>query len=366
MLAGVLLALVPGACAFRPARAIPEIPAGEWHATLGGPSRAAYRDQAAPTAPREGWREGFATGLRTAPVVHGDLLILGNARLVTAASARTGHQYWTRRFDGAVVGAPLRQDTLLLIATASRHGKVHALSLARGRARWETRLRSPVTSEPLLLDGRFFAATVRQQLYALDATTGDVAWQIRLPGQSVVAPVAHDRALLVATQRDTLLRVRAADGAIEATTALPGSVSAAPALADSTLVLPMHPDRVAGYHARTLAPLWSVRVDAPVLAAPVIDADGTIHVLTRSGSVWRIAGGAATRIAALGGAARESLTLVRNGLLVGRLDGTLVLLDRDGTEQWREQFRSSIAAPVAAAGGELFVPLVNGTVVNLR
>ena len=361
------LALGSASCMFRPARAVRDVPPGVWHATLGGSTRAAFIGETVPLSPAETWRHRYEAGLTSAPVVLGDLLILGNARMVTTASAQDGGQYWTRRFDGPVVGAPLRADSLVLVATASRHGKVHALSLVRGRARWERRLRSPVTSDPLLLDGTLFTATVRGELFALDAGTGAVRWTLRIPGQTVTAPVVHEASLLLATQRDTLLRVATADGALEAVAALTGSASAPLALSGDVLVLPLHPDRIAGYDARTLQPLWSVRVDGPVLAAPAVDSDGTIYALTRAADVWRItATGAATRIARLGGAARESLTLTRNGLLVGRLDGTLFLLAKDGTELWREEFRSSVRSPVAVRDGQLFVALLNGTVVNLR
>ncbi|HSJ14737.1 MAG TPA: PQQ-binding-like beta-propeller repeat protein [Longimicrobiales bacterium] len=361
------LALTSASCAFRPARAVREIPPGEWHATMGGPARAAFVDETVPGAPQEAWRERYDGGVSSAPLVHGDLLIMANARSLTVASALDGGRYWSRRFDGAVVGSPLRSDTMLFVATASRRGRVHALSIERGRARWQARLNSPVTSEPILFETTIFVATVRRELHALDSGTGTVRWRIRLPGQAITAPLVHERSLLLATQRDTLLRMRTQDGAIEAAAALPGSASAPLALSDTTLIVALHPDRIAGFDARTLAPRWSVRVHAPVLAAPVVDADGTAFVLTRAGDVWQIApDGAAARLAQLGGTARESLTLTRDALLVGRLDGTLFVLARDGTERWHEQFRSSVRSPVAVRDGELFVALLNGTVVNLR
>jgi outer membrane protein assembly factor BamB len=363
----VLLFATNGACAFRPARAVRDVPAGVWHATLGGPGRAAFVGDSAPPAPVESWRHRYEPGITSAPIVHGDLLILANARMVTVVSAGNGSTYWSRRFDGAVVGSALRTDSVLFVATASRRGKVHALGIARGRQLWEARLRAPVTSDPVLADGNLYASTVRGELFALDPASGRVRWQVRLPGQSVVAPVPHEASLLVATQRDTLLRVRAGDGTIEASTALPGSASAPLALAPGTLVLPLHPGVLAAFDPVTLARKWTVQVGAPVLAAPAVDRDGTVFVLNRTGEVWRVTpAGNATRIAQLDGTARESFTLAANGMLVGLLDGTVVLLGRDGTERWREVFRSSLRSPVAVHAGKLYVALLNGTVVNLQ
>jgi outer membrane protein assembly factor BamB len=60
------------------------------------------------------------------------------------------------------------------------------------------------------------------------------------------------------------------------------------------------------------------------------------------------------------------LTLVRDRLLVGRLDGSLFCLSLDGTTLWRENLNSSIVTSVAVRDGTLWVPLLNGEVVSLR
>jgi hypothetical protein len=100
---------------------------------------------------------------------------------------------------------------------------------------------------------------------------------------------------------------------------------------------------------------------------PVLDRDGTAYVLTEAASVYRIAPDReAERVAALGGAARASLALASNGLLVGRLDGALFFIRRDGTVVWREDFDDSIDAPVAVYRGAVYVPLLRGELVMLR
>ena len=102
-------------------------------------------------------------------------------------------------------------------------------------------------------------------------------------------------------------------------------------------------------------------------ATPVLDTDDAAYLLSEHATVWRIEpNGVMTQVAALGGAARASLTLAANGLLVGRLDGALFMLRRDGEIMWDEYFDDSIEAPVAVYRGAVYVPMLRGDLVMLR
>jgi outer membrane protein assembly factor BamB len=153
---------------------------------------------------------------------------------------------------------------------------------------------------------------------------------------------------------------------MEASAAMTGTATAPAALSGDQLLVPVHPAAVAWYQARTLVLTRLDTVDAPVLAAPAVDARGSAYVLSRHATLWRLDQAGAVRLASLEGAARESLTLAANGVLVGRLDGTLVLLRHDGTEVWRQHYRTSIRAPVALAGGAAYLGLLSGRLVKLQ
>src|SRR5690606_18498689 len=112
---------------------------------------------------------------------------------------------------------------------------------------------------------------------------------------------------------------------------------------------------------------WRATVEAPILAPPAVADNGAVYVLTRDASVWRISGARdVRRIAALGGAATGAFTLARGGLLVGRLDGTLFLLDLEGNIIWQMDLGDSIVAPVSVYGGAVYVPLLHGDIVKLQ
>jgi len=363
-----LVLLFTAGCLIRPERMVRNVPPGEWLATLRNPERAPFRQETAPeSAPGVVWRRGTERGLTAAPIVQGDLLILGSTgRVLAITSAINGSEYWHRRFNGPVVGSPLRAGANVAVATASRDGSVYAYTVERGRKRWHRKLHAPVTIAPVYHAGRIYTGTLRGELYGLDADDGDVEWRTMLPGHPVGAPVVLADALLLATARDTLLRVSLDDGVVAARAGMTGTLTAPPALSDDRLLVPEHPDLIASYDARTLALLRLDTLDGPVLAAPAIADDGSAYVLTRDGTLWLLDRGGSRRLASVGGTVRESLTLARNGVLIGRLDGTLVMLRRDGTELWREQYQSSIRAPVALADGAAYVGLLSGRLVKLQ
>ena len=354
-------------CGLASGRALRTVPPGEWTQTLRDATRAPFAAEHAPEAPVEQWRATHERGVLSAPVLHGDLLILpASSRVLLTVSADDGERYWRRRFNGPVVGTALRQGDRIFVATASRDGRVYALDAARGRRLWDARLRSPATADPVLAGDRVIVSSVRGELSALHAEDGRTLWRVSIPGAQLGAPVLDGDAVLLATARDTLLRVATADGRVLATRALPGTPSAPLARNGRTLLVPLHPGLLAHY---ALPALELARVDtigAPALAAPAVAADGTVYLLTANAELWRADDFGATRLAALGGSARESLTLAANGLLVGRLDGTLLLLRADGTEVWRRAFDGPLRAPVVLGGGAAYVSVLNGKLVKLQ
>lgn len=365
--AALLLCLLVAGCAGITTRILRHVPPGAWTEALGDARRAPFAAEHVPEAPSERWQRGLDRGIVHPPIVAGySLMILAGGRALSAASAEDGRRYWSRRFNGPVVGTPLRQGARVYVGTASREGRVYAYALPRGKQRWRARLRAPMAGEPLLAGDRLVLGSNRAELSALDTADGAVRWRARTPGVPVGAPVLDGESVLVGTARDTLIRVALRDGQRLATRALPGTPSAPPARTATTLLVPIHPGAIAHL---ALPGLELLRVDtlgSPVLAAPAVAADGSAYVLTRAADVWRIDAAAATRIAALGGAARESLTLAANGLLVGRLDGTLFFLRHDGSEVWRRKYDGSLRAPVVLRGGTAWVALYDGEVVRLQ
>jgi outer membrane protein assembly factor BamB len=358
-----LLALAGAACAAP--RTIRQLEPGQWTAQLGDVRNTTSLREQVPAAVDIAWQTGIGRGVSAMPIVQGDLIIAPiSGGGIATASASTGDRFWTRRFRGAVAGSPLRVDDRVYFATFYRGGTIYSLDLHRGRRIWSRNIDGRTSGGIAFADGVLFVPTDRGEVFALDATNGSVIWRIRYNAVAAQAPIVLDDELVMATEGDSLLRIARGDGAVRARLPLPGMVTAPIVATGDTLILAMSQGVIAAFAERGARELWRHELGAPVLAAPVPTADG-IYVLTRTADLFRLNGGSAVRLAELGGAATQSLAVSANGVLVGRLDGTLVFVDRNGRTVWQQQLNGSIRAPALVYGSAVYAVTLAGRLFKL-
>ncbi|HET9984676.1 MAG TPA: PQQ-binding-like beta-propeller repeat protein [Longimicrobiales bacterium] len=367
--AGVLaLAALPAACAVRRETPPKEIPSLEWPTYLGNVRRAGYADERTPDSVEVAWRVHPARGLLS-PVLLAPPMALATSegRIVEALAVDKGGVYWTRRVEDAMTGGAVAGGNRLYAATSDADGYVYAIRINGGGVAWK-RSMGGVSQPPLLVNDTLFLGSDRTGVHALSATTGAVLWRAPVPASAEATPVPFGEIIAVAARNDSIYALRRADGEIVARAPMGGGAAAPPALSGDTLYVPLHTAELLALRLPGLDTLFRLRTTLPVEAAPVVAPDGGVYLLDGGATVWRIPPHEATveRVAALDGAARASLTLARERLLVGRLDGTLLALRLDGSIVWRRKFEESIVAPVSLAGGAIYVPLLSGEVVKLR
>jgi outer membrane protein assembly factor BamB len=363
----VAASMLAGGC-LSPPRVAPVQEAGEWPMAMGGVERAGYAGETVPDRVDIAWREGVGRGITAPLLVAGDVVLAATtSRSLVSLNAGSGSQYWDHRFGAALAGPPLRRGRTVYVSTRDRESRTFALDMARGRRQWSRRV-GPARTDPLLHGGTLFVTTEARELVALETGRGEIRWRTRFGAAAAVAPVPFGDDVLVVTAADSVYRVDAERGTIEARGALPATPVAPLVVRGDTLVAALHSGTVVALHVPDMRVLWTADVGAPILAPPAATDAGAVYVLARDASVWRItdAGRDVRRIAALGGAATGSLTLARDRLLVGRLDGALFLLDVDGDIIWRMDLDDSIVASVSVHGGAVFVPLMHGDVVKLQ
>jgi len=361
-----LLALTAG-CS-RTARPVPVPDTLEpWATTLETARRDAWLSERAPERPEAAWTVELGRGVISPLAIEADLLFATTVdrRLIVIATG-TGSIFWERRLAGAATAGAVFDRNSVFVGGQDREGAAEAYELARGFLVWRKEIEPPLAA-PLLHAGVTYWGTETGHLYALAASDGSRLWRVNLAGGIVGSPVVEGDDLLVVTNADTLYRIEMRTGRTAARLPLPSTPTTTPAYDGSRLHLPMHDTT----HVVVDVSSWSVasvdRLDSPARAIPVLDADGTAYLLTENASVYRVGpAGGIDRIAALDGAARASLALAANGLLVGRLDGALFLLRRDGTTVWREDLDDSIEAPVAIYRGAVYVPMLRGDLTMLR
>lgn len=356
-----------GGC-FRANRPAPVDRDTVWPVLLEESTRSPFEDETVPASPPERvWQSDPHRGFAASPAVSGQALIsVSTNRMVQALSMEDGEIFWEHRKNGPLTVPPVIAGQRIFIATSDVEGVVYGLRLRDGRDRWDRD--QPGVELPMVVDGdRLILANVAGQVRAVSVESGNTLWRTRV-GHMASGPITVGERIVVATDTDSLVALDRREGGIVDRRGLPDQPSAPPALREGILYIPLHSGDLMAIRASDLSEVWRVRTGPPVLAAPAVSGDGTIYLLDRTGGVWTLGPeGDLRRIARLGGVARRSLTLTRNALLVGLLDGTFAAVDRTSGEiLWTLKFHDSIYTPAVVHEGAVYVPLRRGELVKLR
>ena len=358
--------LLPAACGPSPTPvAIGNAPA--YAAFLGDQRRALYENEAIPAAaPAVEWSINAGSGMRgTLLLLDSTIVTATTNRQLLAYHLRSGRRHWDQRFGNAVTSTVLYDDSRIYVGTDERDGGLHALDITRGRKRWDVEL-GAVRFTPLLDNNVIYLGTDAGAVMALSTNRGARIWASGLPAAIAETLVDAGAHVIAITNHDSVFALSKRNGAVVARGAVPGTPSAAPALSNQTVIVAVQPGALVGLDASDLTQRWRVDATSPILAAPVVTQDGTIYAVARDGSLYRIHDGRGEVIAQLGHAVAGSLTLVREHLLIGSYDGTLLAVSLDGKVVWTQRLDDSIIAPVAVRDGAIFIPLLRGGIVKLR
>jgi outer membrane protein assembly factor BamB len=181
--------------------------------------------------------------------------------------------------------------------------------------------------------------------------------------RSGVTALAHG--MLVATD-DSLFVLSAADGSVQASRATPGALIAPPAWSGDTVVLASPDGFLMGVRGDNLDILWSLRTGEAIFGGPAIARDTTFAV-TVGGWLWRVPLDdpyAPTRDS-LGVAVRAPPAPAENGVLVGALNGEILLVGRDSLARLT-RLRGPIEQPPIVRHGVLLLIDGKGTIEAWR
>lgn len=337
-----------------------------WNTPLGNTRRAPFENERVPDRLDVAWDIDAGSGMRASPIVTDSTVFVGTTnRQLLAYATRTGRRYWDQRVEGSISSSLVLGGRTLYATTAEWNGRLHARSVERGRRVWRRDI-GPTRHSPLLEGGILYAANDAGRVHAVRSEDGEQIWRINVPGPIATTPVSFEDVLIVATAGDSVYRVNKRDGAIQRRAHIESTPSAPPALHDGLLVFATHGGVLLGVDANTLETRWRAALDAPILAAPAISSDGIVHVVTRNATLWRVTNGSAVKVADLDGAVTTSFTVAQDRYIIGMVDGTLVITDRDGRVVTEHKFNDSVSAPVVVHDGALYVPLLRGRIVKMR
>jgi outer membrane protein assembly factor BamB len=238
---------------------------------------------------------------------------------------------------GDTVYAATESGAIFAFDSCSRAEEASGCRTPAGEPVWYTLLRGPPSTGPLVLADWLVIAAL-DSVYLLDRFSGMRRSAAQSPGIAIGEVASDGERIFLATEEGSLLAWRTPD----------------------------------------LELLWQTSGFGNFLSGPVLDGpDG--FAVTRTGQVVRFdaADGASQIIADCEGAVMAPPTLVRNGLLVGTLEGQLHFMTRNGQPLWQIELDGSVEAPMfvhasrilvavyGKFGGPLGSPL-RGKVVELR
>ena len=337
-------------------------PAAHWTDWMGGAARAGYLSARAPTdTPAVAWATAAGSGLRSAPVLTDQVVLVASTdRTLRAFDRQSGTEFWGQRLGGTP-GAPLLLGDRIYVGTEDgNEGEVRALRFRDGRTQWRRKV-GPVPAPLAAAGDTLFGITSRGAAFALRTRDGREVWKTSLRVRGLVWGLVPgpDRVFAVSIG-DTLFALDRGSGRLVGRAPLPGRVVGPPALAAGTLVVATAQGAAAAYAVSSDAPtlLWETAGFDPFVGGPVIVGDRALAVTEHGELVaFGLADGRHRVLARLEDAASAAPTAVENGVLVGTLTGRLYLLDLEGRLLWTKQLEGSITHPVAVTDFGIVVPM---------
>ncbi len=376
-LAAVLAATLALSCVHRP-RPAPVDAGAFWPTYLGNNTRAPFANQAVGEQPPTVlWTASLGSGIRGMLVVTDEVIVAATAdRNIQTLSRQDGSMFWRRRLDGPPV-SPVLVGDVIYTATEDK-GRLRSLSLIEGGDLWHRRF--PSVRAPLALAGdTLYAATDLGSLVALLAgeEEKEPLWQVRFKRAPSAGPLVLD-GWVVYVAYDSLFVVNRRDGRRQAAAHCPEIFVGEAASDGSTLYLATEQGSLFAWSLPDLELVWKASGFQSFPAGPVL-ASPYGYAVTRAGDLIRftLEGGSTDIIARARASVVAAPTVVRNGLLIGSLKGTLYFFDRAGWPIWDIALGGSIESPAVVHEGRIVVPIygrgggalssgLRGKVVELR
>ena len=288
-------------------------------------------------------------------------------RRVVALDTRTGKLLWQWRGGHTFSAGPVMGGGMVFTASEGGGGTLTGLSMSSGRRRWYHRV-GDVGAPLVLRHGRVYGATTSGFAFAYEQESGRRAWMYRVGPTRSGPLVVRDRVIIV-TMTDSMLVLEAATGRVESRSQLPGTtVAPLAAIDDSTLALATPTGAVLAVAIPSGTVRWQVAASSPIFGAPVVARD-SVYALTNDCTLWTIPvmQPEMARAVSLGCVTKAAPAVVRDGVLVATVSGTLALYDRsDGRLRWADTLRSEIRHPPMVLNGQIVVAQTLGDVVSYR
>lgn len=305
----------------------------------------------------EVWSHRAGRGLGGTVSFSDTVMYLGAAdRHILAIDLRNGALRWSLRVQGPVAEGVVADEQKVYAHTERPDGRAYGIDKIRGMKRWETVVGLPA-APPALVHGTLVLANRSGMVMGLDPANGVIKWRRRVGVTRAPAIEGNNGTILISTI-DSLFQLSGSDGKVLQRRKSHGTVLNPWILHGQYRIAGTTDSQVVAMHLDSLVPAWSVRLDAPVIGAPILRGD-TLYALTRIGTLYRIpisSAPVAERLTSTRTPFLTSPVLVRNWIVAGSADGVLFGFTLDGAIAWRVLIAGPIElAPLVLSDGFLAI-----------
>ncbi len=300
----------------------------------------------------------------SAAIVDGAVYVGSMDGRLHAIDLATGKARWTYATAGPVQeSSPCVSDGIVFVGDLE--GVVHAVDAATGKARWTFKTGGEIKSSPNCLTGRVYIGSYDQFLYALNPATGALHWKLETGGPVHATPAVDGDTVFASGCDEHLHAVNTATGAERYSVPLEAYTGASAALRDGHAYVGTFGNEVLAVDLSKRAVRWTYQHPTrlfPYYASAVVTAervivggrDKLVHAIDRATgkAAWTFTTKARV----------ESSPLVAGSrVLVGSNDGLLYELDlATGQKRWEFVAGAPLSASPAAAEGALVIGSQDG------
>jgi outer membrane protein assembly factor BamB len=231
----------------------------------------------------EKWRVNLGGSVSSSPAIAGGVvLVMGRDGRLCAVKLADGSPVWTlvtgadlslgsdpRTFD-LWVSSPTVADGTVFVGGGD--GRVYAVDVGTGQARWSHATGSRVRSSPAVAQGTVYAGSFDGQVYALDAATGAERWRYQTGDVVQSSPAVWGDAVYVGSRAAAVFALDAKTGALRWRRPHSGSwiLASAAVAAGKVIIGGSDSHLLEALDAKTGEVFWSTPVGARMLGSATV------------------------------------------------------------------------------------------------
>lgn len=238
----------------------------------------------------EKWRVNLGGAVSSSPAIAGGMvLVMGPYGRLCAVKLADGNFLWhleigadlslggdPRAFD-LWVSSPTVADGAVYVGGGD--GRVYAVDLGTGQARWSHATGSRVRSSPAVAEGTVYVGSFDGQVYALDAATGAERWRYQTGDVVQSSPAVWDDAVYVGSRAMAVFALDAKTGALRWRRPHSGSwiLASAAVAAGKVIIGGSDSHLLEALDAKTGEVCWSTPVGARMLGSATVVGDVVVY-----------------------------------------------------------------------------------------